>query len=126
MPILFHVYVLKQLNAPVYATRLTLALIDGKLREHGILDMVDRRVLKGTKVPRLTCPQLGPPLKWICHQSMGWLQIWALGAKTGMGLQMGTAHTPSVGAREEGLASEIFRSCSFFWLYGPLQVVSPL
>lgn len=38
-------YVLKELNVPVYATRLTLALIDGKLKEHGILEMVDRRVV---------------------------------------------------------------------------------
>lgn len=38
-------YVLKQLNIPVYATRLTQALIEGKLKEHGILDMVDRRVV---------------------------------------------------------------------------------
>ena len=39
-------YILKQLNVPVYGTRLTMALIDGKLKEHGILDMVDRRVVK--------------------------------------------------------------------------------
>ena len=38
-------YVLKELNVPVYGTRLTLALIDGKLKEHGILEMVDRRVV---------------------------------------------------------------------------------
>ena len=38
-------YVLKDLNVPVYATKLTLALIDGKLREHGIIDTVDRRVV---------------------------------------------------------------------------------
>ncbi|WP_218669717.1 ribonuclease J [Ferroacidibacillus organovorans] len=31
-------YVLKSLQVPVYATRLTLGLIEGKLREHGILD----------------------------------------------------------------------------------------
>ena len=38
-------YVLKELNVPVYGTRLTLALIDGKLKEHGILETVDRRVV---------------------------------------------------------------------------------
>lgn len=31
-------YVLKSLQVPVYATRLTLGLVEGKLREHGILD----------------------------------------------------------------------------------------
>ena len=46
-------YVLKQLNVPVYATRLTLALIDGKLREHGIIDMVDRRVVAAGDVINL-------------------------------------------------------------------------
>ena len=43
-------YILKQLNVPVYGTRLTMALIDGKLKEHGILDMVDRKVIKAGDV----------------------------------------------------------------------------
>ena len=37
-------YVLKELNVPVYGTRLTMALIEGKLKEHGILDLVKRNV----------------------------------------------------------------------------------
>ena len=38
-------YVLKELNVPVYATRLTTALIEGKLKEHGLLDVVCRNVV---------------------------------------------------------------------------------
>lgn len=38
-------YVLKDLNVPVYGTKLTIALIDGKLREHGLIDDVDRHVV---------------------------------------------------------------------------------
>ena len=34
------VYLLKTVNMPVYATRLTLALIEGKLKEHGLLGRV--------------------------------------------------------------------------------------
>ncbi len=37
-------YLLKVLNVPVYGTRFTLGLIEGKLREHGILDSCDLRV----------------------------------------------------------------------------------
>ena len=43
-------YVLKQLNVPIYATKLTTALIEGKLKEHGILDIVSRNVVKAGDV----------------------------------------------------------------------------
>lgn len=43
-------YVLKQINVPVYGTRLTLALLKYKLAEHGMLDTVDlRKVNPGDK-----------------------------------------------------------------------------
>lgn len=35
-------YILKVLNVPVYATRLTLGLIEHKLSEHGLLDITER------------------------------------------------------------------------------------
>lgn len=38
-------YVLHELNVPVYATRLTIALIEHKLVEHEMLDMVERHVV---------------------------------------------------------------------------------
>lgn len=38
-------YVLKELNVPVYSTRLTIAVIEGKLKEHNLLDVTDRHVV---------------------------------------------------------------------------------
>ena len=39
-------YVLKEINIPVYATKLTVGLIDNKLKEHGLLKKVKRKVVK--------------------------------------------------------------------------------
>ncbi len=39
-------YVFKKINVPIYTTRLTMALIDKKLEEHGMLKSVKRRVVK--------------------------------------------------------------------------------
>ena len=39
-------YVLKELNVPVYATRLTIALIEHKLKEQNLLKSVKRKVVK--------------------------------------------------------------------------------
>ena len=39
-------YVLKEINAPVYATRLTMGLIDNKLKEHNLINNVKRKVVK--------------------------------------------------------------------------------
>ncbi len=38
-------YLLKTVNVPVYATRLTVGLIEAKLREHGIIDIVQLNVI---------------------------------------------------------------------------------
>ena len=39
-------YILKDIHVPVYGTRLTIALIENKCREHEILESVDRRVVQ--------------------------------------------------------------------------------
>ncbi len=38
-------YVITQLDVPIYATKLTMALIDGKLKEHGLLSEVKRHIV---------------------------------------------------------------------------------
>ena len=43
-------YILKELNVPVYGTRLTIALIENKLREHGLLDITERHIVKFSDV----------------------------------------------------------------------------
>lgn len=40
-------YVLKSLNVPVYGTKLTLGLIEGKLKEHGLLETSKLRCIDG-------------------------------------------------------------------------------
>ena len=39
-------YVLKEVNAPIYATRLTMGLIESKLKEHNMLREVKRKVVR--------------------------------------------------------------------------------
>ena len=45
-------YILKDLNVPVYGTRLTIALIENKLREHELLDITERHTVKFSDVIR--------------------------------------------------------------------------
>ncbi len=48
-------YLLKRVNLPVYATRLTVGLIEGKLREHGLLGKARLNVAKPGDTVRLGC-----------------------------------------------------------------------
>ncbi len=48
-------YVLKDLNVPVYGTKLTLGLLEQKLGEHGLLSSVDLNVVQHSDVIELGC-----------------------------------------------------------------------
>lgn len=39
-------YVFKEINAPIYATKLTMGLIDSKLKEHGMQNLVRKKVVQ--------------------------------------------------------------------------------
>ncbi|MGN0674544.1 MAG: ribonuclease J [Oscillospiraceae bacterium] len=48
-------YLLKKVNVPVYATRLTIGLIEGKLREHGILSTAKLNVVTPRQTVKMGC-----------------------------------------------------------------------
>ena len=48
-------YFLKKCNCPVYGTRLTLGLVEGKLKEHGLLGSVKLNVVVPRQTVRLGC-----------------------------------------------------------------------
>lgn len=48
-------YVLKEVNAPIYATKLTLGIIEGKLKEHGIEKLVKKKTVKHGQSINLGC-----------------------------------------------------------------------
>lgn len=48
-------YLLKKVNAPVYGTMLTLGLVEGKLREHGILSQCSLNVVKPRQNVKMGC-----------------------------------------------------------------------
>lgn len=47
-------YVLKQLNVPIYGTKLTLGIVESKLKEHALLGVVDLREVKAKDIIKLT------------------------------------------------------------------------
>ena len=48
-------YILTELNVPVYATKLTLGIIEGKLKEHNLTNTVKRKIVKYGQSVNLGC-----------------------------------------------------------------------
>ena len=48
-------YVEKEINMPIYATKLTMGIIEGKLKEHNLLQTVKRKVVKHGQTINLGC-----------------------------------------------------------------------
>ena len=48
-------YVLSQINVPIYATKLTLGIIEGKLKEHNLTKSVKRKIVKYGQSINLGC-----------------------------------------------------------------------
>ncbi len=53
-------YLLKKVNIPVYASRLTIGLIEGKLKEHGILDTAKLNVVQPKSTIKMGCMTVEP------------------------------------------------------------------
>ncbi len=48
-------YLLKKVNVPIYGTRLTLGLVEGKLREHGLISQASLNVVEPRQNVRMGC-----------------------------------------------------------------------
>ncbi|MDD6097863.1 MAG: ribonuclease J, partial [Oscillospiraceae bacterium] len=48
-------YLLKKVNVPIYGTKLTLGLVEGKLREHGLSGKVQLNVIEPKKTVKMGC-----------------------------------------------------------------------
>lgn len=48
-------YVEKEINMPIYATKLTMGIIEGKLKEHNLMQNIKRKVVKHGQIINLEC-----------------------------------------------------------------------
>lgn len=48
-------YLLKKVNVPIYGTKLTLGLVDGKLKEHGLSGKVQLNIVEPKKTVKMGC-----------------------------------------------------------------------
>lgn len=48
-------YLLKKVNVPIYGTKLTLGLVEGKLKEHGLYGKVQLKVIAPKKTVKMGC-----------------------------------------------------------------------
>ncbi len=48
-------YVEKEINMPIYATKLTMGIIEGKLKEHNLMQNIKRKVVKHGQIINLGC-----------------------------------------------------------------------
>ncbi len=48
-------YLLKKINVPVYGTKLTLGLVEGKLKEHGLSGKVNLNIIEPKKTVKMGC-----------------------------------------------------------------------
>ena len=78
-------YILRDLNAPIYGTRFTLALVHKRLEEHGLLDKADlREVIPGPKL------EIGPFEVEVISVTHSTIDCVALAIRTPVGIVIHT------------------------------------
>ena len=80
-------YILQQINVPVYGTRLTIALIENKLKEHNLLKTTKRKVVKHGQSINLGCFRIE-----FVKTNHSIADASALAIFTPAGIQIGRAH----------------------------------